>query len=605
TLYGIARVGAGDQVLLTGVLREPSRFEQFDYRTFLADEGIIAVLDSPRLVQSAPGSPDPLHAAIFAIRHALIDAVDRTLPEPDAALVLGVVFGYRAALPTALDQAMIQSGLIHIVVISGLKVSLLARLVQRALGRVWPRAAPIVALTAMVAYALVAGASAAALRAAAMGALVVIAGVVRRESQVYVSLALTAALMLGLKPALAHDVSFQLSFAGTLGIATMTDPIAARLRMMPGVLRDPFSATCAAEIATWPLMLANFHQVSVVGPVANALVLPLLPAIIVLGGLGALVAILVQPVGSTLLQGAGLIATWFQVVITWTAGLPGAAITAPYFPVRWLLAAGVLNGGALAALKLRVFLWQRRVWAGAGGLALIATVLLLVRPDGRLHVYALDVGSGSAVLVRTPSGEQVLIDAGPDPNLVAQALGRALPPTARRLTAWIVTGGRLDEIGGAQAILDRFQVDRVIIAEVKPWSVTLRALVDRAQTLGITVQTTIAAVGVDGVVLEPMPDERTWLVWQGGAALAIVPPDTDWVRLPRGVEGAVFTQGGPAEWGPSDGRGVAVVQVAAHSRAGLPARAFLRGLGPGPVLRTDRLGTVELVAGSAGFQPAG
>jgi len=245
-------------------------------------------MPSAKLVRVASNPGDPLHAMLFGLRHAVIAAIDRALPEPQAALLLGVVFGYRAALPRPLEQQMIASGLIHIVVISGLKVSLLARIVQQAIGRLAPRAAPLIAAGAMVVYALLAGASAAALRAAAMGVLVVIAGRLRRDSHVFVSLAVTGAIMLGLKPGLAHDVSFQLSFAGTAGIAAMTDGIAARLAWMPAIVRDPFAATMAAEAATWPLMLANFHQLSVVAPAANALVLPLLPAIMVLGGAGAL-----------------------------------------------------------------------------------------------------------------------------------------------------------------------------------------------------------------------------------------------------------------------------------------------------------------------------
>src|SRR3989442_11038429 len=111
-----------------------------------------------------------------------------------------------------------------------------------------------------------------------MGIVVVIGGRLHRDSHVFVSLALTAGVTLGLKPDLAADVSFQLSFAGTIGIAAMTDRIAARFAWMPAGLRDPFAAPIAAETATWPLMLANFHQPSLIGPVANALVPPLLPA---------------------------------------------------------------------------------------------------------------------------------------------------------------------------------------------------------------------------------------------------------------------------------------------------------------------------------------
>src|ERR1700738_1198474 len=240
-VYGATPVHYGDLVLLSGELQAPPRFEQFDYRAYLAEQGIAGVMPSARLIRVTTHGGDALHAGLLAIRHAVIDAVDRALPEPQAALLLGVVFGYRAALPPVLQQQMIASGLIHIVVISGLKVSLLARIVHQTLGRVAPRAAPLIAVGAMSGYALLAGASAEALRAAAMGGLGVIAGRLRRDSHVFVSLAFTAAVMLALKPALAADVSFQLSFAGSIGIAAMTDRIAAPLAWVPPLLRDPFA----------------------------------------------------------------------------------------------------------------------------------------------------------------------------------------------------------------------------------------------------------------------------------------------------------------------------------------------------------------------------
>jgi competence protein ComEC len=141
---------------------------------------------------------------------------------------------------------------------------------------------------------------------------------------------------------LAHDVSFQLSgTAGTAGIAAMTDGIAGRLGWLPAILRDPFAATIAAEAATWPLWLANFHQLSIVAPAANALVLPLLPAIMVLGGGGALLAgglaaanwPGMQSVSSfvawPLMQASGAIASWLRLVIEAAGSLPPACPRAP------------------------------------------------------------------------------------------------------------------------------------------------------------------------------------------------------------------------------------------------------------------------------------
>jgi competence protein ComEC len=600
TVYGGRVLHYGDSVLISGRLKQPDSREQFDYRTYLADQGISAILESPRLIRSEPGGGDAFHALLFSVRRGLVQAVDRALPEPQAALLLGVVFGYRAALPHQLEQQMIASGLIHIVVISGLKVSLLARIVHQSLGRFVPRAAPIVALVAMVVYALLAGASAAALRAAAMGALVVLAGTFKRDSHVYTSMALTAAIMLGLKPALAHDVSFQLSFAGTLGIASLTDPIAARLPWIPGVLRDPLAATVAAEAATWPLMLANFHQVSFIAPLANALVLPLLPAIMVIGGAGAIIGSVAGPLGWPALQIAGVIASWFRIVIEWTASVPLANLTAPYFPPRWLAAAALLNAGALSALKLRTFFWQKKVWAVLGGATLLVSALLLVSPDGRVHVYALDVGTGSAVLIRTGNGEQVLFDSGPDPDKFAQAIGRALPSTARTLKLWVITGGRRIQIGAGSAVLSRFHVERIVVADPDPWTPTLRSLVERALARHTRVEATPIGLNIDGLSLSPAAEERGWRVRYGGAELAIVPRE----GFALISETIIYTGGGPESWELTPPK-VAIIQVAANSRDGLPARAFLRALQGTSIQRTDRSGTIEVIAADGGFRLTG
>ena len=604
-VYGGVPIHYGDLVLLAGRIEPPPRFDQFDYRAYLAEQGIAGVMPSARLVRDTPHPGDPFHGALFAVRHALLAAVDRALPEPQAALLLGVVFGYRAALPPALEQAMIASGLIHIVVISGLKVSLLARIVANSLGRFLPRAAPLIALHAMVVYALLAGASAAALRAAAMGGLVVIAGRLRRDTHVYLTLVLTGAIMLGLKPGLAADVSFLLSFAGTAGIASFTDPIARRLRFLPGLLRDPFAATIAAEVATWPLMLANFHQLSLVAPLANALVLPLLPVMMVVGGGGALLAVLLPLAGWPALQVAGAIAAWFKAVIQVFGTLPAAAITTPYFPGRWLTAALVINSGALLGIKLRVFFWQRKVWALLGVALLLTAALLLIRPDGRVHVYALDVGTGSAVLVRAGDGQQVLIDGGPDPDKFAQAIGRALPPTARELRAWIITGGRRLQLGAASAILGGFKVDQIIVADPDPWTPSLRSVIQQAGQLGVRVLVGPQQVDLEDVRLSPLAEGRAWAVQAGASLLAVIPPESGWRGFSPALGTAIFTSGGPSDWEQGPTRCLAVIQVAGHSRDGLPARALLNSLRRCRLSRTDQLGTIELISGNAGFRPAG
>src|SRR5438132_2098261 len=267
-----------------------------------------------------------------------------------------------------------------------------------------------------------------------------------------------------------------------------------------------------------------------------------------------------------------MIASWDRLVIESLGSLPLAAITVPYFPSRWLAAAMILNGGALAGVKLRQFFWRKRVWAVFGAAGLVTIAVLLIRPDGRVHVYALDVGTGSAVLVRTANGHQVLIDAGPDTDKLTQAMGRALPPTARTIDVWVIAGGRRGNIGAAPAVLSRFRIGSLIIADPDPWSATMRALVQQAQSDGIPAGSVNGPLEVDGVRLSQASDGRSWLIEADTAVLAVVPPETSWTSLPADVSGVIFTSGGPPAWqGP--GQGVSVVQVSSNSRAGVPARA--------------------------------
>jgi hypothetical protein len=110
---------------------------------------------------------------------------------------------------------------------------------------------------------------------------------------------------------------------------------------------------------------------------------------------------------------------------------------------------------------------------------------------------------------------------------------------------------------------------------------------------------------IDGVTLRLAADGRTWLVSAQSAMLAVIPPDTGWPGYPAGVRAAIFTDGGPQVWSPPERGDLAVIQVASQSRDGLPARAFLGDLAGVSVLRTDRLGTIELLVGAAGWQPSG
>jgi competence protein ComEC len=95
-------------------------------------------------------------------------------------------------------------------------------------------------------------------------------------------------------------------------------------------------------------------------------------------------------------------------------------------------------------------------------LAIVAWLALRQLPDGRLHVYFLDVGQGDAILVQTPDGRQILIDGGPNPTALLSELGAVLPFWDRSLDLVVLTHPDGDHLTGLLAVLDRYQVGRVL-----------------------------------------------------------------------------------------------------------------------------------------------
>ena len=301
----------------------------------LEREGVEGMATSPQVfVLAAAGLS--LATAIAWAQERLIGAVNAELPEPAAALVLGIAFGIHQPLSADVRAPLQNAGLIHIVVVSGLKVILIVGLLS-AVARVfeWSRRRTLlIAVPVVAAYVLISGAGPAATRSALMAGAAMLASTAGRRTDPVPMLALVAAVMLGLSPGLVEDPGFQLSFLGTAGILTLAAPIAGRLPG-PRLFAEPFAMTLAAQIATLPIMAGTFGVIALGGPIANAVVLPLLPVMIVAGGLGAA---LHPGLGWIPLQLANIGASMTTTVARLVSAIPGAAVQIGSWPAVWTVA---------------------------------------------------------------------------------------------------------------------------------------------------------------------------------------------------------------------------------------------------------------------------
>jgi len=288
------RYAYGDLLDLEAELETPPIFDDFDYREYLLQRGIGSLIAYPSAQVIAHDQGSAFRAALIDTRARLADALADALPEPEASLATGVLLGKRARLPTDLTEDMNATGTSHLVAVSGQNVALIAGLLIAALAwAVGRRPAAWLALAAVIGYSFLVGGEPSVVRAAIMGGLYVVATALGRQSSAPIALALAGAVMTAIDPQVVHDVSFQLSFAATLGLMSLAPLLAARARAFtqrwPSA--DEFfltrptiemaAVTLAAIAFTLPITAVNFQRISLVAPLANLLAVPAFLAVAV------------------------------------------------------------------------------------------------------------------------------------------------------------------------------------------------------------------------------------------------------------------------------------------------------------------------------------
>jgi len=424
-----------------------------------------------------------------------------------------------------------------------------------------------------------------------------LAALVGRPTHVWTSLAMAAAAMLGWRPQLAWDVGFQLSFAGTAAIILLTPAIEGRLRWLPHWFREPFAVTCAAQVGTLPMMAADFHVLSPVGPLANAVVLPLLP-LMVAGGLLLAPLAAVPGLGSLAAVPLTALVVFLEQVAWVLARAPAAAFAVPAFPAWAGAAYYAAVAGGMVGLHAR---GRRRVaaLAVAAGIPILivgAELVAWTRPAPEAAVLA--VGDGQAVLLRGPEGA-VLIDGGPSPTRLADAIGARLPPWGRTLEALVVTGPGLGHVGGLQ---NATYVARVVVLPAGAMAGTAwRNAALEQQARGARLETARA-----GGTAQLGGFELQFPTVAAGLAVRAVGPtgralcafgDLD---LPAQAAAAANLRG-PCDYLvlPGGGRSAPAPALLAKARpqlliASIAGGRTARGLPSGQLRRTDQEGTLRL-----------
>ncbi|MCU0493134.1 MAG: ComEC family competence protein [Chloroflexaceae bacterium] len=340
----------GQRLLVTGELRQPraaQRIGEFDYRTYLARKRIFALMREPT-VQLLPGRMgNPLLLRLADYRDHCRALLLRMLPEPHASLAVGILLGLQSSVPDDVYGDFSATGTSHILVVSGWNFTIVAAMLAAMASRLrLGRGATFwLSLAVMWTYALFVGASAAVLRAAAMASLVLLATASERRSHPWTLLAAAVGLLTMHDPQALWDLGFQLSTLATASLFAFAEPIGARLKRLsffnwPGLgwASETLTATLAAQVLVLPLIMFHFSRLSIVAPLANLLLVPVVPFAMLAGAIALVGGLLHLELGQWLALGVWLPLAWLSEGVRLLAGLPWAEVRVPIFSI-WILLA--------------------------------------------------------------------------------------------------------------------------------------------------------------------------------------------------------------------------------------------------------------------------
>ncbi|MBX4191808.1 MAG: ComEC/Rec2 family competence protein, partial [Candidatus Doudnabacteria bacterium] len=305
-------------------------YPDFSYKNYLSRFGIDAVVYQPQLDKIEGRYGNQIKYWILQIKTKFTNKLSKVLIEPQNSLLGGLLLGAKRSISESLTEQFNQTGMSHIVAVSGYNITIIAIGIGWLLQRLGlhKRVSFFISIPVIILFVIMIGASASAVRAGIMGILLLLALNVGRVSVAGNALAFTASFMVLLNPQiLLFDVGFQLSFAALIGIVYLLPVLEPYFLWLPIDIRKYFLTTLSAQFFALPLLLYYFGTLSLIAILPNLLILPMIPVTMLSGFLTGITALVSLKLSWPFAYVTKLLLSYILGIIGFFANLPFASVT--------------------------------------------------------------------------------------------------------------------------------------------------------------------------------------------------------------------------------------------------------------------------------------
>lgn len=421
----------------------------------------------------------------FLAREWLRQLCLRRMGNQSAGIMVALLVGDKSGLDDDVSQSFRDTGLVHILTVSGFHIVFLSAFLQMllALCQIPRKLLGWITVALLLAFIPVTGSSPAVQRAVLMFFLMHTARVVQRVPLSLHTLGVASSLILYWDPMALWDIGFQLSCGATAGILMGQKKRPEWMNAPPPFLRswilEPSWITLCATVGTFPFLVYHFQSFPPIAFLGNLIVAPLMGFAMEAGVLLALAA-WIPPCAIGFGQAASLLLELSVRITDFFSHVPGAACSFGPWPI-WVCLGLLITGLGLLRLS-GASRWQK----GFVILGATAWVLWAIFTAHPLQIHMLDAWQGDCTVLQFPNGKSILIDVG-NGSKQGQFGKRQIAPFLRSqgissLDAIIITHPDLDHFGGAGTLLENFRVKSIWLpraarlCEKPEWLTLLRAI---------------------------------------------------------------------------------------------------------------------------------